>query len=95
MTTNTEQTAQGSTARVANHPLSPLIPLRPLGIGPVSRTRQRRTRWAFIGVQALALLPTILRRSPRARAVGLGLAVPGGGFVFTRRWVSAGASLVA
>jgi hypothetical protein len=82
-------------ARLANHPLSPLIPLRPLGIGPVSRARQRRTRRAFVGLQVVALLPTLLRRSPRARTVGLGLSLPGGGFLFTRRWGSAAASLVA
>jgi hypothetical protein len=87
--------AAASTARVANHPLSPLIPLRPLGIGPVSRKRQRRTRRAFVGLQAVAFLPVILRRSPRAKAVGLGLALPGGGLIFTRRWGSALTSLLA
>jgi hypothetical protein len=87
--------AARATARLANDRLSPLIPLRPLGIGPVSRRRQRRTRRAFIGLQAVALLPTILRRSPRAKAVGLGLSLPGGGFLFSRRWGSAVASLVA
>lgn len=99
MTTVNGQSASSSadraTARVANDPLSPLIPLRPLGIGPVSRTRQRRARLAFILLQGIALLPTVLRRSPRAKAVGLGLALPGGGFVFIRRWGSAVASLVA
>lgn len=93
--TNGPVSAAGATARVANHPLSPLIPLRPLGIGPVSRRRQRRARRAFIGLQAVALLPTILGRSSRAKAVGLGLSLPGGGFLFTRRWGSAVASLVA
>jgi hypothetical protein len=87
--------AAGETAQVVNHPLSPLIPLRPLGIGPVSRRRQRRTGRAFLALQVVALVPTILRRSSRAKAVGLGLSLPGGGFLFTRRWGSAIVSLVA
>jgi hypothetical protein len=86
--------ALGTTAQVANHPLSPLIPLRPLGIGPVSRRRQRRARRAFTVLQVVALLPTVLGRSSRAKAVGLGLSLPGAGFLFTRRWGSAVVSLV-
>jgi hypothetical protein len=82
-------------AAASNDWLSPLIPSRPSGIGPVSRARQRRTKRAFFGLQAIALVPVILRRSPRARAFGLGLVIPGGGFVFTRRWPSAMASLLA
>jgi hypothetical protein len=81
--------------RLANDPLSPVIPDRPWRMGPVSRARQRRTRWAFVALQAVGLLPVVFRRSKRARALGLGLSLPGGGFVFSLRWPSTVATLLA
>jgi hypothetical protein len=82
-------------AHRANDPMSPVIPDRRSGMGPVSRARQRRTRRAFVGLQIVGLAPVVLRRSKGARALGLGLCLPGGGFVFSRRWPSAAVTLMA
>ncbi|TDH48007.1 hypothetical protein E2F47_25525 [Mycobacterium eburneum] len=75
--------------------LSPLIPQRPLGIGPVSRRRQRRTRLIASAVFVVGLLPSLLRSTTRVRAAGAGLLVPGGGFWATRRPLAGAASAVA
>jgi hypothetical protein len=54
---------------------------RPTNQGPVTAARHRRNLVVYIAICALGLLPTLLGASAAWRAFGLGLMVPGGGFV--------------
>ena len=54
---------------------------RPTNQGPVTAARHRRNLMCYALVCALGLLPTLLGASAGWRAFGLGLMVPGGGFV--------------
>ncbi|MEZ5169957.1 MAG: hypothetical protein R3A49_04335 [Acidimicrobiia bacterium] len=60
-----------------------LIPLRRRVTGPVVTSRLRRTMLGFAVVWALAALPLLLDARPGWKAFGLGLFVPGGGFLYT------------
>lgn len=56
--------------------------------GPVTAARQRRT-WLFYGAAvALGLSPTLLGAAPGWQAAGLGLLVPGGGFLAVGGWAA-------
>ncbi len=49
--------------------------------GPVTAARQRRTAMIYGAMLLVGFLPYLLGLSPAARATGLGLWLPGGGFV--------------
>ena len=49
--------------------------------GPVTSARHRRIAIIYGAMCALGLLPTILELSPALRSAGLGLWIPGGGFI--------------
>ena len=49
--------------------------------GPISRGRHRRNAWVYGAFCLLGLLPTWLSMAPSLQAAGLGLLVPGGGFL--------------
>jgi hypothetical protein len=51
--------------------------------GPILRSRVRRTVLVYAAVIVLGMLPSLLDWSPRWRAFGLGLVLPGGGFLYT------------
>ncbi len=60
-----------------------VLPGRP---GPVTVARQRRTAMIYGAAVLLGLAPTFLGASPAWQAAGLGLIVPGGGFLATGGW---------
>lgn len=53
--------------------------------GEATRRRLRRTALAYLSLAVAGLMPSIARRSTRARVVGYGLIIPGGGFFATAR----------
>lgn len=55
--------------------------LRPGRKGPLTSARQRRTAAIYAGACALGLLPVLAGASPGWQAAGLGLWLPGGGFL--------------
>jgi len=55
--------------------------LRPGRKGPITTARQRRTAVVYAVVCALGLLPVLVDASPGWQAAGLGLWLPGAGFV--------------
>ncbi len=58
----------------------------PGATGPVTAARQRRT-WLVYGAAVLAgLAPTLLDAAPQWQAAGLGLVLPGGGFLAVGGW---------
>ncbi|HUY27699.1 MAG TPA: hypothetical protein VMV27_09800 [Candidatus Binataceae bacterium] len=50
-------------------------------VGPVTAARHRRNAMIYATMCVVGLLPTILRMSPEMQAAGLGLWIPGGGFI--------------
>ncbi|HVA78164.1 MAG TPA: hypothetical protein VNF27_09725 [Candidatus Binataceae bacterium] len=50
-------------------------------IGPVTAARHRRNAMIYAAMCVVGLLPTILHMSPEMQAAGLGLWIPGGGFL--------------
>src|SRR5262249_59700512 len=54
--------------------------------GPITAARQRRTLLIYVAMCVLGLLPTILGMSPAMKAAGVGLWIPGGGFVASGGW---------
>lgn len=55
----------------------------PIGRGPKLRASRRRAFYIWLGVAMLGLLPSLLSLEPAWRAFGLGLWMPGGGFLYT------------
>jgi hypothetical protein len=55
-------------------------------LGPVTRSRLKRSAWIYAAVCGLGLLPTLLGLSPGLRAAGLGLWFPGAGFLASAGW---------
>lgn len=60
-----------------------LIPERRRPNGPVVTSRLRRTALGFGVVWLAALVPILVDASPRWKAFGLGVLLPGGGFLYT------------
>jgi len=54
--------------------------------GPITAARQRRTIVIYIAMCILGLLPTLFGMSPATKAAGVGLWIPGGGFVAAGGW---------
>ena len=54
--------------------------------GPITAARQRRTLLIYLAMCILGLLPTIFGMSPAMKAAGVGLWIPGGGFVASGGW---------
>src|SRR5208283_4686694 len=59
---------------------------REAAVGPVTSARHRRTATIYAAMCILGLLPTILGMSPAMQAAGLGLWIPGGGFLAVGGW---------
>jgi len=55
-------------------------------VGPVTWARHRRNAMIYAAMCILGLLPTILGMSPEMQAAGLGLWIPGGGFLAVGGW---------
>ncbi len=55
-------------------------------VGPVTSARHRRIAMIYAAMCILGLLPTILGMSPALQAGGLGLWIPGGGFLAVGGW---------
>lgn len=55
----------------------------PIGRGPLLRARRRTAFLVYLVIAAIGLLPSALGWSPAWRAFGLGLVMPGGGFLYT------------
>lgn len=62
-----------------------LAPMRNV-TGPVTAARQRRTWIIYLSLFALGLLPQLMGSSPALKAAGLGLWMPGAGFLATGGW---------
>ncbi len=56
--------------------------------GPVSKARQRRTRTIYLTLLAIGILPWLLGASASWQAAGLGLWLPGAGFLALGGWWS-------
>jgi Linalool dehydratase/isomerase len=55
-------------------------------VGPVTAARHRRTATIYAGMCIVGLLPMILGISPALQAAGLGLWIPGAGFLAVGGW---------
>jgi hypothetical protein len=55
-------------------------------VGPVTSARHRRNAMIYAAMCILGLVPTILGMSPEMQAFGLGLWIPGGGFLAVGGW---------
>jgi len=62
-----------------------LIPEREHYNGPVTRRLMRRSLIGPGAVWGVAALPLVLGASPPLKAAGLGLMIPGGGYLYARR----------
>ena len=60
----------------------PLLPAEPRRMGPVTRFLVLRLVVCVVALQAAAALAVFVAGGPVARAVGLSLALPGGGFLY-------------
>ncbi len=54
--------------------------------GPLTIARQRRTAFVYTAMCVLGLVPIVFGMSPGMQAAGLGLWIPGGGFIATGGW---------
>lgn len=66
------------------------LPQRPRFNGPVASRRLRRMLAAYLIISVLGLLPTVLGFSVPWQALGLGLVLPGGGFLVFGWWAVLG-----
>lgn len=71
-----------------------LIPERTKPHGPVTAARLRRTLAVYLVVAALGMLPVILDAAAGLKAFGLGVVMPGGGFLYTADPIFAALTLV-
>ena len=55
-------------------------------VGPVTLARHRRNAMIYTAMCILGLLPTTLGMSPTLQAAGVGLWIPGGGFLAVGGW---------
>src|SRR5258708_12501776 len=55
-------------------------------VGPVTSARHRRIAMIYAAMCLLGLLPTIFGMSPALQAAGLGMWIPGGGFLAVGGW---------
>jgi len=55
-------------------------------VGPVTSARHRRNAMIYAAMCILGLLPTLFGMSPEMQAAGLGLWIPGGGFLAVGGW---------
>lgn len=69
------------------------LPQRSRFNGPVASHRLRRTLTAYLIIAAMGLLPTVLEFSAPWQALGLGLILPGGGFLVFGWWAALGVAL--
>ena len=82
----------GGAHRDVVHPTTITIPLRDFRNGPLTRKRQVRT-FAILGaMEAVGLALAAAGKSPRTRAAGLGLMVPGGGDLLNKEPVRGAAA---
>ncbi|MBM79268.1 MAG: hypothetical protein CMJ78_01585 [Planctomycetaceae bacterium] len=61
-----------------------LIPIRDSAVGPVTAKRTHTTLSIYAAVAAIGFIPTLMGMHGHWQAVGLGLAVPGGGCLHYR-----------
>src|SRR5579871_6667394 len=59
---------------------------REVTVGPVTSGRHRRNAVIYAAMCVLGILPTLLGMSPEMQAAGLGLWIPGGGFLAVGGW---------
>ncbi len=78
-----ETAPTGSAASGSGAASSYLIPERAHPNGPLVAARLRRTALGFALVWILGLLPVILDATPAWKAFGLGILLPGAGFLYT------------
>src|SRR4051794_26397040 len=71
-----------------------LIPDRQRVHGPVTASRLRRTLAGYLLLAVAGLLPAVVDGTPAWKAFGLGLVVPGGGFLYTSDPVFVAVTLV-
>ena len=62
-------------------------------VGPVTSARHRRNAMIYGAMCILGLMPTLLGMSPSMQATGLGLWIPGGGFLAVGGWAAEGLDL--
>lgn len=60
----------------------------PQSNGPVTIARQRRSAMIYVGLLCVGLLPVLLHMTPAWQAAGLGLWMPGAGFVAVGGWAT-------
>ncbi|MBI4896737.1 MAG: hypothetical protein HY827_00015 [Actinobacteria bacterium] len=85
----------GGDARPVGRMVNAPIPERLHPNGPVTRARLRRTFFGVACAWAIGAIPLAIGASAGWKAFGLGLFLPGGGFVYTSDPVFAAASLIA
>lgn len=100
-TTPRSGTPQPGTRRTELPEQVPLLPTAPRRMGPVTRFLVLRTLAWLLAVQAIGAVLVFAVGSTVARAVGLSLALPGGGFLYTAHpllfvltWVAVSVALV-
>ena len=59
---------------------------REAATGPIAAARQRRTLLIYLAMCIVGLLPAIFGMSPAMKGAGIGLWIPGGGFVAVGGW---------
>lgn len=69
------------------------LPQRSRFNGPVGRRRLRRTLAGYLAIAMTGLLPTVLAMSTPWQALGLGLVLPGGGFLVFGGWAALGVAV--
>jgi len=63
--------------------------------GPVSARRLRRSLAVYVVICAIGALPTVLGAGPAGQAFGLGMILPGGGFLVFSWWAAVGLAVTA
>ncbi len=80
-----------SPAETLSDSVGPLgLPTRRRFNGPVTTRRLRRTAMYYVALALVGFLPTVLGMSAHWRALGLGLVLPGGGFLGFGWWAVLG-----